>query len=410
MSNPSRLAELSYESEASFAVDTSTFATHRLPILEALTLDLKHDNLRPEFVGQYLQDNFAPITSTMAGSSFTFRMYLAGHGAATSGATSVDAVETFIGLLLGNTALVSASAGTTLTGGTAAVPTTTASGTFAAGSLARIGTLGDTDGNGQFVAIGTHVANDLTLLTEIDGAPQNGAVLYSAVNQYIPEDPTDVAVTSLRFRYQTGNLKYQMHGCYPMSIKITGLNTGQIPVMEVQMGVARFSLTTGGTFPSTVTSNNYTPAANAAGSLFAQTVGTTTRSLRTFRDLTIDITYGHTALEGPGGVGAYQTVVGCVRQPWTVVWSWTEDADAATTTPALNTLFESTTGIHLLLTLSTIATKAMGFYTPRAFAYGARPIQFQDNGVNRLRVSFTAARGPTVTNNLTSSAFRWAHA
>lgn len=410
MSNPARKVALEYEEESAFAEAVATFATHRLPILEGLALDLKHPNLRPEFAGQYLQDNFAPISSTMSGSSFTMRMYMAGHGAATSGATSVAEPETFLGLVLGNTALVSASSGDTITGGTASVPTTTGANGFAAGSLCRIGTLGDGDGDGQFYAVASHATNDLTLLTDMPGAPANGAVLYSAVNLYIPEDPTDVSVTSLRFQFLTGNLQYRMHGCYPTSVRFTGLNTGQVPIVEITFGVARWTLTASGTFPSTVSSNNYTPAACAAGSLFVQTVGTTTRATHVFRDLSIDYTHGHTPLMGPGGVGAYQEIVGCVRQPSTIALSFTVDADAATTTPTLNTLFDNATGVHVLYTLNTIATKAVGFYFPRMFAYGDRPVQINDNDVNRLRITLTAARGPTTTTNLTSSAMRIAYA
>lgn len=410
MSNPDRLRALEYEAEASFAEDVSTFATHRLPVLEGSTLDIKHPNLRPEFSMQRLQEGFAPISGTMDGSTITFRMYLAGHGAATSGATSVAEPEVFLGLVWGNTSVVSASSGDTITGGTAAVPTTTGASGFTAGSLCRIGTLGDGDGNGQFAAVGTHSSNSLTLLTAIDGAPANGAVLYSAVNMYVPEDPTDVSVTSVRFRYLTGNLQYQLHGCYPMSMKFSGLNTGQVPIVELQFGIARWTLTTGGTFPSTVTSNNYVPASNAAGSMFVQDVGTTTRALQTFRDLSIDFTLGHTPLMGPGGIGAYQGTVGCVRQPSTCTISWTVDADAATTTPALDTLFGSTTGKHILVTLSPIATKAVAFYFPRVFFYGDRPTQITDGGVNRLRVTGTAATGPTTTSNLTLSAVRLAFA
>jgi hypothetical protein len=409
MSNPDRLWAVEYEAESAFGEATATFATHRLPVTGMPDFTgLKHPNLRPEFAGQYLQNNFAPIVSTMDGSTFTIKMYLAGHGAATSGATSVVEPEVFLGLVFGNTSVVSAASGTTLTGGTATAPTTTASDTFLDGSLCRIGALGDGDGEGQFYAVASHVTTTLTVLNDLAGAPVNGAVLYSAVNMYIPEDPTDVAVTSVRMRVLTGNLQYLLHGCYPMSAKFTGLNVGEVPMVEIQFGVARWSLTTGGTFPSTVSSNNYTPAANAAGTLIVQTVGTTTRSARSFRDLSIDFTLGHAALRGPGGIGAYQTVIGCKRQPCTATITWTEDADAATTTPALNTLFESTAGVYILLTLSSIATKAVGFFMPRCYAYGDRPVQIADNGVNRLRVTFTAATGPTTTTNLESSAFRFA--
>jgi hypothetical protein len=407
MSNPAQLGAVEYEAESAFGEATATFATHRIPILGPPDLSgLKHPNITPENVQQYLQGGSAPIVGVMDGSTFKTRMYLAGHGSSTSGATSVDPIETFLGLVLGNVPVVSASAGTTLTGGTITVPTTTASGTFLAGSLAPIGALGDGDGEGQMYAIASHSAQDLTLLTDMPGAPANGAVLYSAVNLYLPEDPTDAGVTSVRFRVMTGNLRYLLHGCYPTAFTLSGLSTGQVPICEITWGVARWTLSTGGTFPSTVTSNAYTPASNAAGSMFIQDVGTSTRATQTFRDLQIAVTLGHVPLMGPGGVGAYQGVVGCVRQPTKIEITWTGDADTVTTSPGLNTIFDSTTGKHILISLSTFNGKRVGLYFPKVFFRNDRPVQFNDGGVNRLRVTGEAHTGPTNTSNLTLSAMR----
>ena len=404
MSNPGQLGAIEYEAEASFAVDTSTFATHRIPTTVPIDMTgIKHPAITPEFVQQYQQGGSPSISGVMDGSTFTTRLYLAGHGSATSGATSVDAIETILGIVLGNAA-ASASSGDTITGGTATVPTTTAASGFSAGSLCRIGLLGDGDGNGQFYRVASHAANSLTLLTDLDGAPANGAVLYSAVCMYLFEVPTSAAFTSIRMRILTGNLRYQLHGCYPTSFTISGLGVGEVPMVDIVWGVARWSLTTGGTFPSTVTSNAYTPASNAAGSMFCQTVGTTTRSKRDYRSLTINCTLGHVPLMGPGGVGAYQGIVGCVRQPTKIEVSWTEDADTVTTTPELNTIFDDATGQHILITLNAVATKAVGFYFPRWYPRGDRPVQFNDGGVNRLRITGDAVTGPTATTDLTASA------
>jgi hypothetical protein len=385
----------------------ATFATLRPSVRTAVDVSgLKHPNIMPEFVQQYMHGGHAPIIGTQDGSTFRTSLYLHGHGSSTSGATSVSADETFIGLALGGTTVVSASAGTTLTGGTATVPTTTASGTFAAGSLAPIGALGDGDGEGQFHVIGGHSTTNLTLLTDMAGAPANGAVLYSAVNMFLNETPTSADVTSIRMRVLTANLQCLLHGCYPTAFTLGNLNTAQVPTLDIDWGVARWGYTTGGTFPSTVTQNAFLPAANAAGSMFVQDVGTSTRALQTFRNLEVKVTLGHVPLMGPGGVGAYQAVVGCRRQPSTIEISWVADADSVTASPALDTMFTSTTGKHILITLNTVAGKRVGIYFPRVFFRGDRPVQFNDGGVNRMRITGTAHTGPTTTNNLTASAMR----
>ena len=205
MSNPGQLGSITYEAESGFAPDVTTFTTLRLPIIAPVDASgLVHNKLDSNRVVQYRNDGTAWILGTMGG-SFKTKFYLPGHGSTTSGATSITALETLLGLVFGNAAVSSAN-GTTLTGGTATAPTTTASGTFSAGSLCFVGSLGDTRGGGQGYAISTHVTTTLTLLTALIGAPTNGDVLYSATTIYPSESPTSTTVTSLRFLLQTANL------------------------------------------------------------------------------------------------------------------------------------------------------------------------------------------------------------
>jgi hypothetical protein len=391
-----------------FAEAVTTFGT-KLPVLAELDVSgLRHPKLAPEYVQQYMQGG-APHILGIQGGTLSTTLYLAGHGSTTAGATSAQSVETFLGLVLGTT-VVSASSGDTLTGGTVSVPTTTGASGFAAGSLAPIGVLGDGRGNGQFYAVGTHSANNLNLLTALDGAPSNGDVLYSAVNMHLKEDPTDAGFTSVRFRFMSANLRYLAHGCYPTALTLSGLNTGQVAKARVDWGVARWAKTTGGTFPSTLSSDAFTPAANAAGSLFVQDVGTTTRAKQVFRDLEIRIGLGNVALEGPGGVSAYQGIVGCRRQPTTIELSWTKDADTVTATPELDTMFAAETAKHILLTLNPTIGKRVGFYMPRLYFSGDHPVQTNQGGINRQRITGMAHTGPTTTSALTLSALRMAFA
>jgi hypothetical protein len=403
--NPGALGSISYESEASFGVDTTTFTTLRLPITAPVDASgLVHNKIDSQRVVQYRNDGTAWILGTMGG-SFKTKFYLPGHGSTTSGATTITALETLLGYVFGNAA-VSASAGTTLTGGTATAPTTTASGTFSAGSLCFVGSLGDARGAGQGYAVSTHVTTTLTLLTALIASPTNGDVLYSATTIYPSEAPTSTTVTSLRFLLQTANLMYECHGCWPMSLSISGLNPGELPAIEVTWGVAWWRYSTA-TFPSVVSTDTSNPGAVAGGSLQVNTVGTATNAPRTFRNFQIDYTLGMETLRGPGGVSQYQDIVGCRRTPDKIKVSWTEDADAATTSPVLPGYGTGTNRKHLMYTSSTGAGSRIAIYMPNV-AVSNIGLQKVDGNINRLTCEAMAYTGPTTTSDLTLSAFRLA--
>src|SRR5678815_1724705 len=178
MGNPGALGAITFETEASWGVDTTTFTTLRLPIIAAVdATGLVHTKVDSERVVQYRNDGSQWILSTMSG-SFKTKMYLPGHGSSTSGATTSTAYETLLGYVFG-AAAVSAASGTTFTGaGTVSAPTTTASGTFAAGSIGFAGSLGDTLANGQAFVVSTHAATTLNVLTALAGVPSNTHVCY----------------------------------------------------------------------------------------------------------------------------------------------------------------------------------------------------------------------------------------
>lgn len=403
MSNASVLGAICWEAESSWAEDSTSFATDRVAVLDAVdTSGLTHDVLEPNRVVQYMNDG-TPYIEGVKGGTFKTKVYWTGHGSTLVGSPSVGAHETFLALALGSTADLSASASTTLTGGTAAVPTTTASGTFDAGGLCRVGALGDGDGDGQFYAITTHVTTSLTLRGALNGAPVNGAVLYPVVQIYGPESPTGGAVTGTRFLLQTANLQYECHGCFPTSMTITGLNPGEVPIIEITWQVSWWRYSTA-TFPTTTASvaGSFNPAAIAAGSLNVQDVGTTTRNTRTYRDLSLEITLGVVPLMGPGGVNANQVVVGARRIPNKIMLTYTEDADAATTTPVLP-LYALGTFKHVEWTGSTADGSAVGFAMPRACVTN-RPQQKQDGNLNRLTIALRAHTSTVTTNNLTLAA------
>jgi hypothetical protein len=402
MSHSATLGAICYEAESSWAEDVTTFATARLPVLDEVdTSGLTWRKDAPGLVMQYRSDGAPHILMTMGG-SFKTKFYLPGHGSTTAGAVTITALETLLGTVFGNAAI--GPAGTTCTGGTATVPTTTASGTFSAGALCRIGALGDAAGNGQMAAIGSHVTTSLTLLTALDGSPANGAVLYSVCNIYPSVTPTTSAITGLRFLISKANLRYEAHGCFPMSATITGLNTGEKPVIEIDWGVSWWRHSTA-TFPSAVTQTADNPAPVAAGSFFCQTVGTATRAKRTVREVSLTYTLGIAPVMAPGGVNAYQAITGAVRVDDKVQWSWVEDADANTASPALGGFYESTNRKHILYTLNTIDGKSVGIYTRSCCIADGYPVQFTREGRNSVRIVADAYVGPTTTNDLTLSPF-----
>jgi hypothetical protein len=404
VSNPSALGAIEYEPETNWAENVTTFATHRIPILGAVDCSgLVHTKAAPERVVQYRNDGTQWVLMTMGG-SFKTRIDWPGHGASTAGAPTLDAIETYLGYVFGNAAL-SAAASTTLTGGTATVPITAASGTFSAGGLCRVGAGGlsaDGRGNGQFYPLATHVTTTLTLLAALDGAPSNGDVLYPVAMFYPSESPTATAITGLRFRLLTANLRYECHGCYPMSVTFTGLSPGERPQIEVTWGVSWWAYSTA-TFPSTVASNQYNPAPIAAGSLFVQTLGTATRAAsakRVCRSFSIEHTLGIEVLKGPGGVSPYQDIVGARRTPDRVKWRWTEDADAATATPVLPGYGTGTTFLHAMWTGSCSAGSAIGAYARRLCVSNVA-VQRAENNINRLSIEAEAYTGTTTTSDLT---------
>lgn len=408
MANPSNFGAICYEAESSFGEDVTTFATHRIPIRAAVDVTgLKWDSAAPDLVMQYRQGGSPHIKMTQGG-SFTTLIDWTGHGSTMVGSPSIDAIETFKGIVLGNVAL-SLATSQTCTGGTAAIPTMSGATGVSAGGLVRVGALGDGRGNGQMYAVATHSSSNLTLIGALPASPSNGDVVYPVTQTYPSSTATSTAITGTRFLLQTGNLEYEAHGCWPMSLEIMGLNPGERPQWKITWGVSWWRYSTA-TFPSSVTSNNYNFAPVAAGSLNLQLVGTTTRNVRTTaRSLSLKYTMNNAALPGYGGVNAYQQTVGASRTGDSIEISWVEDADAATTSPVVPGYWQTATstgavGYHLEWTGSTTDGSAIGFKCPYFCPSAEKPQMFNDGGINRIRITGQAYTGGTTTSALTLAA------
>lgn len=405
MGQPSSLLEVNYEAETNFGENIDTVATYKLHLRAPVdTSGLVQKKIDPQTVTVYRGDLGDWIQATYEG-SFKTKVALAGHGSVTTGAVTITALETLLGIVIGNA--VTTATGSTLTGGTASIPTTTDSGTLDPGDLCFIGALGDGDGEGQCYPIATHSALNLTLLVDLQGAPVNGAIRYGGTTIYPNSAPTATTVQSVRMAIATANVQYLCHGCFPTSIAITGLNPGEVPMAEITWTASWWEYTNA-TFPSAVASDTFNPAATAGGSLVVNTVGTATNTSttrRAYRSLTVEYDLGIVPLRGPGGYNAYQDIVGCVRGIDSCKVTWTEDAEATTLTPALPGFGTSTARKHAMLTLSTSDGSRVAMYWPSLRVTNIAAQSAQD-GQNRFTIECMAGVGPTTTSALTLSKWR----
>lgn len=277
--------QVSWEDEASWAEDVDTM-TYAVPL--AAPVDIVG-------VTQQMLDGSRVTPRRLAYSkgvlgpwsiSFTTTSNLTGHGSTCAGAITATALARYLGNLVLGGRDTTLAAGSTLTGGTTTVPTTTASGTFPAGGIARLGALGDTDGEGQFYAFSTHSTTNLNLLHAMAGAPVNGAVMYSPELVY-PAD-SSCAMTGRRFRILTADLQLVIHGCFPTAVSFSGLGPGERPQVSVTW-TGSWAEPAAGTFPTTPNADefNWQPP-SAGGSLFLQDLATTTRAVYGVRSFAMD--------------------------------------------------------------------------------------------------------------------------
>jgi hypothetical protein len=408
MSNPSKLGALIVHAEGTagqnFGVDVTTFTTLRLPMTIPIDVSgLRHDKVAPEFTQQYRQGGSAFILAGIGG-TFKTKTHWPGHGSTTSGSPTVTGLETFYGNVFGNQT-VSLATSTTATGGTASVPTTAAASGTSAGGIVFLGALGDGRANGQAVAVATHSGSNLTLLTAAPAAMSGGDVVFPAWMIYPNETATTSTGVSYRFLAQGPNVQYEMHGVFPTAAVFSGLGPKETLSCEVTWEVAWWRYSTV-TFPSTVATEATLPAVNAAGSLYVQDVGTVARATQDYRDFKIEYTLGTIGQEGPGGVNAFQSLVGYLRTTDSIKVSWTANADATTLTPAIPAMGTQTANKHILWTGSTTAGSRVAAYMPNVCATVVAT-QFNEDGISRFRYEGMAYTGTTTTSDLTLSAIRW---
>lgn len=409
MSNSALLQGFLYASEASFCEVSSTFGT-ALNLIELVDLSgLGRSKTPVPTVKSYPFEGQQHVIEPFDGKSIRIKMPLTGLGASAAGAVPSSDLVTFLGLLFGNAGNALATGGT-LTGGTAAAPTTSMASGAAAGALVRAGALGDARFGGQFVPVSAHSGSTLTLLLAGGAAPTNGDALFSGKVVYptVLTGPGFEAITSLRCRILTSNGQYDLRGCFPLSAPvISGLNPGETPSIEVTLGVSHVA-TASTTFPSATQPQRHAPNPVVNGSFAIQQVGTTTRATEALRKIAVDFGWSATAIKGPGGNYEGQIYQAARRVPGVPTLDVTIDKEATGTDTWWDRAAADPNTAPYWQAVYTASVQ-----DGRAFAIGwkrlaiaeSQPVQMNDDGWNRQRIKFEAQIGATKTTDLTAAPY-----
>jgi hypothetical protein len=401
--NPSALGAVEYELETDadhWAEIVNTFGTRLSHVGMIDCSKLVHAKQEPGHAEQYRGAGGQWVLMGKDG-EFEITLDLTGHGSTTEGTPAVHANETFIGWVFGGGPTLSLATSQTLTGGTAAAPTTSGANGGVAGGLFAIGDLDDGDGDGQMYPASAHAGSALTLLAALRGAPANGAKLDGVYNMYLPSSPTAGYIVGGRFRLQTANMQYSCHGCFPKSYSIKTVGPNGRPQLTVTIGVSRW-FEVAATFPSVLDPNKLLPAPVAAGSLHVNAVGTSDRNELFCTAFEINVSINVEIVRGPGGVDAYQTIIGAKRVTDSITVKFRVDADAATTTPLLPGWGRGTTSFSIMYTLSTSRGSRVGFWFPKVCSRTV-PVQINDANINRFEFEGEAYTSDTLTTELTRS-------
>jgi len=403
MGNPSNLGAMRFADESSWGESSTTF-DERLEIIAPIDVSGLEQALElVDPVTQYQNDGGLPMRGVQSG-SFSVSLYLCGHGSATTGAISATAEENFISRCLG--VLDVTNDGGTVAATTNANQFTETDATFSAGGLLRAGTIGDGRGNGQYIAVKN--ASTMLMHTALDGSPDAGDVLYAPAMIYPNEGGTASSITSQRIEIITANQSYHCFGCYPTAVAISGLNPGEIPKIDITMGVSRWN-SYNSTFPTATSVNSFVPAPCAAGSFFFGEFGSDTRTTYDIRDFSMSIEMAVSELRGPGATNAHQVIVGAKRTRCQASFSFTIDAEAANTTTfetKWNTSELSQSFKHCLYTCSSGRDgSTVGIYFPRVHISGGRPTQADLNGINSQTINCRALTSSAASTNLEKANF-----
>lgn len=406
-SKASALGALLYEEETQgLQGEAVTTTGTRLRPIGSVDCAPTHEGIEVEILRNRPNEG-VQVVRGIQGGTIGFDLNLTGLGATCAGAAPASALATFLGTVFGTTATGLAT-GSTATGGTASVPTTTGATGITAGALTRWGAKGDARADGQWAACGSHSGSSATLLTALPGAPSNGDVMWASRMVYGSQTPgTYETLKTVRFKYQSAQQNYIMHGCYPTSAQFS-INVGEIPRIRVNYGISRWD-TIAGTLPSAVSVQDYGAAAVAGGSMFMAALGTVTRSTQVVRSVMMNVELNNIPENGLGGYSEHQGVTGSSRGPTKITVEMVVDSEAAGTDTfgdLFNVSENSRVSRHALYSMSVADGRSLAIYWPNLVQL-ERPVQFDDGGVLRKRLRFRAdAGGAASDSDLLQSPFR----
>lgn len=409
MGNVAELQDVLYNTEASFAEVATTFGT-ALPLIEAMDLSgLARDMPEQPIVRSRPWQGTQHVLMPWEGKSVKAKFRMTGLGASALGAIPSSDLATFLGLIVGNVANGLAT-GTTATGGTAAVPTTTAASGVAAGAMVRVGAIGDTRGGGEFLAASAHASNSLTLLMAAAAALNSGDVIGASkmIYPYCLTPSQFEQGTSFRLRVLTSNGKYDLRGCFPLSApRFTGVDIGGVPEFEIDIGVAAV-VTNTDTFPSATVPQRHASSPVTNGTFQFQVVGTTTRAVKTIREISFELGFSGEGIKGPGGAHEGQVYQTWRRKAGYAGLEFVVDNDGPNTMRALATADAiSRSSYQALWSMNCADGRGFAIYWPN-LKFAGEPLQINHAGYNRERVRMTAHLGGTLTTDLTASPWRMA--
>lgn len=413
MSGPSHLGAVLYEAEDTFGENEAMDSPVRLNIhneVDVSGLTWEKQDLNP--TRTYRNEGWHHVRGEMGG-SFSIRVPLTGHGTATTGSLTATALTTLLGYVIGNSE--AAASGTTVDDATASATefdVTSASG-WLVGHLGRLGELGDGAAEGQAFVLGGIASSTFTAETALPAAPANSDVLYAMQTVYPHESSAaGTEVTGLRFLLQTDDLQFLCHGCYATGITISGLNAGELPMVEITFGVAWWEPVSE-TFPAASTLQTYAPPCIDAGSFAYNVAGTATRQTLSIRDFSLNINIDTVPLRGPGGAHTHQSIIGCRRRSVSATISFTVDSESPTTTPVWYSKYddnENSANYHwFLYTASVVDGSALAFFMPACVMTSPAPTQAAQDGLQRVSTSWqcqTNTDTSTATTDLWLSSFR----
>lgn len=409
-----RLRELQYASEVAFASNATNPSTNtwdqRIPA-ENIVLTLPDERIQD--VASQNRQNAVGLSHRGAQTgqaTLEFTTNLIGHMSdPTSGALTERWMTTLLGYAVagkrvaGSGSLIS---GTSSTANTLILSDVSG---WVAGDAIAIGSKGDGRGDGQvLIASGVTggASGSIDLLTAAPAAPTTNGDNAARLQLIYPDETGTFTTTRwMAMHSGTGN-QFHMMGCQLSGIRFSWPLDGQ--------GLAKATWTyrcaildqVATTFPSSTSLQDNFGHAPGGGSFYLQAFATKTRATKTpaFIDLEIDL--GLESTLGPGGnhqsqvVTAWQRTAMNARLTFTIPWETAQQTKWTTAN-------SSYTFDHALFNSSPVGGYRTGFYCPRIFLVGQRPIVPENvNEQTYVRIPFQCTESTDTTSALTRSAWR----